>query len=156
MTQTWHAKYQILNSTSGLCGSVSNGLDASALPALLPATYPSLGIVWLPVCSSFAEVPQPRHSSNVESLPQPRFSFTQWPLRVYSHGFWPCYISHGLYDSLIHGGRIHDTLSLTSFLFPKSVVHEWYCWVLLLFEDSAWSFAPQLQKHLNAEGDKNF
>lgn len=41
-TQTWHAKHQILNSVSGICGSVSNDLDASALPALLPVIYTSL------------------------------------------------------------------------------------------------------------------
>lgn len=146
MTETGHAKHQVLKfyiwylvfSFKWLC-------QLCCLQHV-----PLIGLVWLPVCSHQW---QKTHSlGNLGGLSiylNSGFSFTQWPLRVYSQGFWPGYMSPGLHNSLKSWRK--NPWHFESYIFPVSKISS--TWVKLLssatflriFQDSAWSFGPQLQ-----------
>lgn len=146
MTETGHAKHQVLKVLH-----LVFGVQFQRLCKLCCLQHvPLIGLVWLPVCSHPWQ-----KSHNLGTLGglsiyhNPGFSFTQWPLRVYSQGFWPDYMSPGLHNSLKPWRK--NPWHFESYIFPVSQIIS--TWVILLssatflriFHDSAWSFGPQLQ-----------
>lgn len=116
------------SSMSGIWGFSSKGLRwLSPSSFAAHARHFSFGLLLLPVHSSLGQMPHNSGIPNILALSwQTRLHFhrfTQWPLRTFLQQFQhscSCLASLTLWN---HGGRIHDSRVLPSFMPPKPAPH---------------------------------